>query len=137
MSRHSLVVTRGVTLKVATNKFVTTVAKFIQQRVYYVSSKNWCDPALSTPRSVYIYCEYINTYKYIFLLIICISMIARGKKIFFQRYLPPQDLRSSKKTLLVVPAFKIISYGRGALLLRRVSGTVFHRILGMLNHWTF
>ena len=64
-------------------------------------------------------------------------MIARGKKIFFQRYLPPQDLRSSKKTLLVVPAFNIISHGRGALLLRRVSGTVFHRILGMLNHCTF
>ena len=54
-----------------------------------------------------------------------------------QRYLPPQDFRSSKKNLRVVPAFNIISYGRGALLLRGVSGTVLHRILGMLNHWTF
>ena len=54
-----------------------------------------------------------------------------------QRYLPPLDFRSAKKNLLVVPAFNRISYGRRALLLRRVSGTVFHRISGMLNHWTF
>ena len=38
MSRHAVVVKRGVTLNVATNKFVTKVAKFIQQGVYYVSS---------------------------------------------------------------------------------------------------
>ena len=54
-----------------------------------------------------------------------------------QRYHPPRDLRSSKKNLLVVPAFNINSYGRRAfLLLHRFFGTVFHRILGMLNHWT-
>ena len=38
MSRHALVVKHGVTLNTASNKFVTTVAKFIQQHVYYVSS---------------------------------------------------------------------------------------------------
>ena len=38
MSHHALVVERGLTLNNATNKFVTTVAKFIQQRVNYVSS---------------------------------------------------------------------------------------------------
>ena len=35
-------------------------------------------------------------------------------KIFLQSYLPTQDLRTSKKNLLSVPAFNINSYGRRA-----------------------
>ena len=55
-------------------------------------------------------------------------------------YHPPGDLRSSKKNLLVVPAFNRNSYGRRAFavqLLRRFFGTVFLSILGMLDHLTF
>ena len=52
-------------------------------------------------------------------------------------YHPSRDLRSSKKNLLVVPAFNTNSYGRRVfLLLHRFFGTVFLSILGMLDHWT-
>ena len=60
-------------------------------------------------------------------------------KDLLQSYLPARDLRSSKKNLLVVPAFNINSYGYVELflLLCRFFGTVFFSKLGMLDHWTF
>ena len=55
-----------------------------------------------------------------------------------KNYYPPRDLRSSKKNLLVVPAFRTNSYGRRAFsVIARFSGTVFLNVLGMLDHLTF
>ena len=53
-------------------------------------------------------------------------------------YIPAQDLRSSKKNLLAVPAFNINSHGHHAFsVLRHFFGTVFLSILEMLDHGTF